>query len=132
MISIFFTTIPKQLTIEEETLQKAQKITKKINKNTAKKTGREKAFDQFLIQLPKHEQKSSIAQLLRHNKKKMAIIKKDLDQAKKLAKEKGPYSYEAEVRVPEKKEAYLRYKRQNTDLKKKLDRLKLKKKVRKG
>jgi hypothetical protein len=92
-------------------------------KNT--KTVREKAWDLQLRTMSKSERKESIQRELKHKARRLEVIKKDLLQAKKLAKQKGPYSYEAEVRVPQKKEEYREYKTVVTNMERRLKRLNL-------
>lgn len=88
-------------------------------------TVREKAWVLQLRTMSKSEKKDSIRREMKHKTHRLESIKKDLLQAKKMAKQKGPHSYEAEVRVPQKKEEYREYKTVITNMERRLKRLKL-------
>lgn len=94
---------------------------------TTKKTDREKIWDRSLRQLSKPDQKRAIRIQLKRKTYRMENAKKDLDKAKKGAKEKGPHSYEAEVRVPQKTEEYRQFKTEVTNLTRRMRRFNLRK-----
>lgn len=99
----------------------------KIDPKTAK-TIRERAFEEQLKGMSKTEKKKELTWMIKHKSKKIKKIKKDLDQAKQLASQKGPYSFEAEVRVPQKREEYQQMKRDITNYERRLARINLSKK----
>ena len=95
-----------------------------ISKKT-EKTVRERAFDEQLKSMSKAEKKQSLSWEIKHKTKRIKTVKKELDQAQRLAQQKGPHSFEAEVRVPQKTEEYGQIKRALDNYQRRLNRLKL-------